>query len=93
VPVDIDGVAVQAVAGEIRDVMLAVQMLHPSHDRVERAIHHQGGYVPLRHAELLMRGFRMTEIQWHWCFSLGEYRDGKRSLDRRGTKSGRRTRF
>ncbi len=40
-----------------------------------------------------MRGFRMTEIQWHWCFSLGEYRDGKRSLDRRGTKSRRRRGF
>src|SRR5215470_12129455 len=64
-PVDIDGVAVQAVAGEIRDVMLTVEMLHPSHDCVECAIHHQGGYVPLRHAELLVRGFRMTEIQWH----------------------------
>ena len=40
-----------------------------------------------------MRGFRMTEIQWHWCSSLGEYRDGKRSLDRRGTKSRRRRCF
>src|SRR5258708_7799872 len=73
--------------------MLTVQMPHPSHDRVECAIHHEGGYVPLRHAELFMRGFRMTEIQWHWCFSLGEYHDGKRSLNRRGTKSRRRRGF
>src|SRR5439155_327549 len=39
VPVDVDGLAVSAVAGEIGDIVLAVEILDAAHDRIERAVH------------------------------------------------------
>ena len=49
VAVDIDGLAVVAVAGEIGDVVLAVEVLDPAHHRIERAVQHQARHVPLGH--------------------------------------------
>jgi hypothetical protein len=63
--VDVDGLAVEAVAREIGDVVLAIEFLHPPADCVERAIHHQAGDVPLREPQLLVGGGRMTEVEWH----------------------------
>ena len=47
VAVDIDGLAVVAVAGEIGDVVFAIECLDPPHDGIERAIQHQARDVPL----------------------------------------------
>ena len=39
--VDIDGLAVLAVAGEVGDIVLAVEFRHAPDDGVERAVEHE----------------------------------------------------
>ena len=70
VAVDVDGLAVVAVAGEIRNVVIAVELLDPPHDGVERAIDHQARDVPFGHPELLVRGFRVAKIERHRGISI-----------------------
>jgi len=41
VTIDIDGLAVLAVAGEVGNVVFAIEYLGSAHDGVERAVHHQ----------------------------------------------------
>jgi len=65
VSVDIDGLAVQAVAGEIRNIVRSVEFLDAPRHRVQRAIHHQARYIPFRHSKPLVRGRRMAKIERH----------------------------
>jgi hypothetical protein len=41
VAVNINRLAVLAVAGEIRDIVVVVELLDSSHDRIQRTIKHQ----------------------------------------------------
>src|SRR5262249_14453882 len=70
------GFAVVAVAGEIRNVVLAIELLGPTHHRVERAIHHQGRDVPLGQLQLFVRGVRMAEMQRHRAPPCGRWATG-----------------
>ena len=65
VTVDIDGLAINAVAGDIGDVVAPVDFLGAANDCIECAVHHQVRHVPFGHLELLMRRVRMTEVQRH----------------------------
>ena len=65
VTVDIDRLAVEAVAGEVGNIVAAVEFLDAPADRIERAIHHQARDVPFRQPELLMRGGGMAIIKRH----------------------------
>ncbi len=48
VPVDIDGLAIDAVAGQVRDVVGPVELLHSSQDGIQGPIQHQARNVPVR---------------------------------------------
>src|SRR5208282_946673 len=63
--VDIDRLAVQAVAREIGNVVLAVELLYAPTNRIERAVHHDIRDVPLRQFEFLVRGRGMAKIERH----------------------------
>jgi hypothetical protein len=65
VAIDIDRLAVKAVAGEIWNVVLAIQLFDAPHDRIDGAVHHQAGDVPLRQLELSVRGGGMANIERH----------------------------
>ena len=65
VTVDIDGLAVLAVAGEVGDVVLAIEALDPAHDGIERAVHHQGRDVPFGNFQLLVRRVGMAKVERH----------------------------
>src|ERR1700692_4835400 len=65
VTVDVDRLAVEAVAGEIGNIVAAVEFLDAPADRIERAIHHQARDVPFRPPELFVRGGGMTIIKRH----------------------------
>src|SRR5580698_6875750 len=65
VTIDIDRLAVEAVAGEVGNIVAAVEILDAPADRVERAIHHQARDVPLRQPELFVRGGGMAIIERH----------------------------
>ncbi len=65
VAVDVDDLAVVAVAGEIGDVVLAIEVLDPAHDGIERAVHHQGRDVPFGQFQLLVRRVGMAEVERH----------------------------
>src|SRR5262252_3189703 len=79
--VDVDRLAVLAVAGEVGNVVPSVEILHAPYDRVEGAVHHQAGHVPLRQTELLVRGFRVAEVKGHGG-SLGANRRAKVNVSR-----------
>src|ERR1700734_3435866 len=63
--VDIDRVAVETVARQIGNIVLAIELLDAAHDGVERPVHHQAGYIPIRQPEPLMRSGRMAKIERH----------------------------
>ena len=63
-PVDVDGLAVLAVAGEIGNVVPAIE-LDAAQDRIERPIEHEIGDVPLRQLELLVRRCRVADVERH----------------------------
>ena len=65
VPVDIDRLAVEAVAGQIGNVVLAVEFPDPPHDRVQRALHHQARDIPFRQSQLVVRSRRVAKIERH----------------------------
>ena len=65
VAVDVDRLAVPAVAGEVGDVVLAIEILDPAHHRIERPVHHQARNVPFRQPQLLVRSVHMTEVPGH----------------------------
>ena len=65
VPVDIDGLAVVAVAGEVGHVVPAIDLPGAAHHRVERAVHHQARDVPFRNPKLFVGSPRMTIIERH----------------------------
>ncbi len=60
--IDVDRLAVLGIAGHIRNVVLAIELLDPARHGIERAIHHQARDIPVRHAEPLMRRGRMAII-------------------------------
>jgi len=47
-PVDIDRLAVDAVAGEVRYVVGPVEFLDPPQDGIQGTVEHQAGNVPVR---------------------------------------------
>src|SRR6185437_10245501 len=65
VPVDIDDFSVKAIAGEIGNVVLAIELFDAAHDGVERAFHHQAGNVPFRQPQPFVRSSRMTKLERH----------------------------
>src|SRR5208283_1266544 len=65
VAVDVDGLAVLAVAREVGNVVLAVELFHPPHDCVEGAVHHQVGDIPFRQLQLLMRRGWVAKVERH----------------------------
>ena len=48
-PIDVDGLATLAVAGEIGNVVLTIELLDLAHHGIERAFHHEARYIPLGH--------------------------------------------
>ena len=70
VPIDIDRLSVLAVAGQIGDVVGAIELLDPAHDGVERAIEHQARDEPFGDPELLVRGLRVTKVERHRVVSV-----------------------
>src|SRR5262249_31725593 len=62
VAVDVDRLAVLAVAGEIGDVVVAVEVLDAANDGVERAIEHQARDIPFGQAQLPVRSFGVAVI-------------------------------
>src|SRR5580704_16584115 len=65
VAVDVNGLAVEAVAGEIGNIVLAVEIFHAPADRIERAVHHQARNIPLRQSEFLVWSGRMAIVERH----------------------------
>src|SRR5690349_15364518 len=65
VPVDVDDLAIAAVAREIWNVVLPVDCLRPPHDRIKRTVHHQVRNVPFGNAQLLVRRVRMAMVERH----------------------------
>ena len=63
--VDVDAFAVEAVAGEIGNVVLAVDRTDAARERVERAVEHQARDISVGNAQLLMRGDRVAAILRH----------------------------
>ncbi len=65
VAVDVDRLAVPAVAGEIGNVVLAVESLDPAHHRIEGTVEHQARNVPFRAFQLLVRRVGVAEMERH----------------------------
>ena len=60
VAIDVDRLTVEAIAGKIGNVVLAIKLLHSSADSVQCAVHHQACDVPLGQFEFFVRGGGMT---------------------------------
>jgi hypothetical protein len=65
VAVDIDRLAVEAIASEIRNIVRAVELSDPPHHGVKRAIHHQARDIPFRQSKPLVRRRRVAKIERH----------------------------
>ena len=65
VTVNVDGLTILAVAGEIWNVVFAIELLHPAQDRIECSVEHEVGDVPLGQVELLVRCCGMTKVEGH----------------------------
>jgi hypothetical protein len=65
VTVNIDGLTILAVTGEIGNVVFAIELLYPAQDRIERSVKHEVGDVPLGQLELLVRCCGMTKVEGH----------------------------
>src|SRR5690348_17326725 len=66
--VDVDRLAIHAVAREVGDVVAAVELLHAAQDGVECAIQHQAGHEPVRRVQLCVRCVGVAgAIEVHGC--------------------------
>jgi hypothetical protein len=65
VAIDVDRLTVEAIAGKIRNVVLAIKLLHSPADSIKRTVHHQARDVPLGQFEFFVRGGGMTQVQRH----------------------------
>jgi hypothetical protein len=72
VTVNVDGLTIFAVTGEIGNVVFAIELLYPPQDCIERSVEDEAGDVPLGQFELLVRccgmakwrGIMLTARRW-----------------------------
>src|SRR5262249_23817790 len=63
--IDVDSLPVDAVTREVRDIVIAIELLDSPHNGVERAVEHQVGNVQLWKSQFLMRRFGMAKLKRH----------------------------
>ena len=80
--VDVDGLAILAVAREVGDVVPTIQG-DATENRIERAVEHQAGNVPVRKTEFGVGGERVAAVGWH--IPIVTARGGACTDDRRAT--------